>query len=152
MRDAETAELVQILRRPRLQVVHFFVKQRRVVVLAGCVFMIASGSLNPSSLKREARVQQDEVDPDGYVLAQALRENPQTASVQLIAVTAGNREEDKQRSRDAGFQLHLVKPVRPESLLDELDKVASKFPIHPLPAGVTRTSSEEERARLGGGG
>jgi len=68
-------------------------------------------------------------DGDGYVLAQALRENPQTASAQLIALTARNREEDKQRSRDAGFQLHLVKPVRPESLLGELDKVASKFPI-----------------------
>src|SRR4051812_32065636 len=68
-------------------------------------------------------------DGDGYVLAQALRENPQTARAQLIAVTARNREEDKQRSRDAGFQLHLVKPVRPESLLDELDKVATKFPI-----------------------
>jgi len=67
-------------------------------------------------------------DGDGYVLAQALRENPQTASAQLIAVTARNREEDKQRSRDAGFHLHLVKPVRPESLLHELDKAARKFP------------------------
>ena len=63
-------------------------------------------------------------DGDGYILAQALRENPQTASAQLIAVTARNREEDKQRSRDAGFQLHLVKPVRPENLLRELDKAA----------------------------
>ena len=63
-------------------------------------------------------------DGDGYILAQALRANPQTASAQLIAVTARNREEDKQRSRDAGFQLHLVKPVRPESLLRELDKAA----------------------------
>src|SRR3954463_7656845 len=66
-------------------------------------------------------------DGDGYTLAQALRENPQTASAQLIAVTARNREEDKQRSREAGFQLHLVKPVRPESLLRELDKAARKF-------------------------
>jgi CheY-like chemotaxis protein len=63
-------------------------------------------------------------DGDGYILAQALRANPQTAGAQLIAVTARNREEDKQRSRDAGFQLHLVKPVRPESLLRELDKAA----------------------------
>jgi len=61
-------------------------------------------------------------DGDGYVLAQALRENPQTAGARLIAVTARNREEDKQRSRDAGFQLHLVKPVRPETLLKELDQ------------------------------
>jgi CheY-like chemotaxis protein len=65
-------------------------------------------------------------DGDGYGLAQALRGNPQTAGARLIAVTARNREEDKQRSRDAGFQLHLVKPVRPESLLRELGKPARK--------------------------
>jgi len=65
-------------------------------------------------------------DGDGYMFAQALRENPQTAGARLIAVTARNREEDKQRSRDAGFQSHLVKPVRPESLLRELGKPARK--------------------------
>ncbi len=67
-------------------------------------------------------------DGDGYILAQALRENPRTANARLIAVTARNREEDKQRSREAGFQLHLVKPVRPENLLLELDRAARKFP------------------------
>lgn len=61
-------------------------------------------------------------DSDGYALAQALREDPQTAGARLIAVTARNGEEDKQRSRDAGFQLHLVKPVQPETLLQELDR------------------------------
>ena len=63
-------------------------------------------------------------DSDGYALAQALREDPQTARARLIAVTARNGEEDKQRSRDAGFQLHLVKPVQPETLLQELDRSA----------------------------
>jgi CheY-like chemotaxis protein len=65
-------------------------------------------------------------DNDGYVLAQALRENPRTAGARLIAVTARNGEEDKQRSREAGFQLHLVKPVRPEILLHELGNVPGK--------------------------
>src|SRR5438105_13592241 len=65
-------------------------------------------------------------DGDGYILAHALRENPKTAGARLIAVTVRNREEDKQRSRDAGFQLHLVKPVGPESLLRELGKPARK--------------------------
>jgi CheY-like chemotaxis protein len=63
-------------------------------------------------------------DADGYQLAGALRRNPATARVRLIAVTAYGSEQDKQRSREAGFQLHLVKPVRPEKLLEELDKPA----------------------------
>ena len=61
-------------------------------------------------------------DTDGYELATALRRNPATARLRLIAVTAYGSEQDKQRSREAGFQLHLVKPVRPEKLLEELDK------------------------------
>lgn len=60
-------------------------------------------------------------DSDGYELAAALRSNPVTARARLIAVTAYGSEQDRQRSREAGFQLHLVKPVQPESLLQQLD-------------------------------
>ena len=61
-------------------------------------------------------------DTDGYQLAAALRTDPATAQARLIAVTAYGSEHDKRRSREAGFQLHLVKPVKPENLLEELDK------------------------------
>jgi CheY-like chemotaxis protein len=60
-------------------------------------------------------------DADGYAFADALRRIPEAAHARLIAVTARNSEQDKRRSRDAGFHLHMVKPVRPESLLQELD-------------------------------
>jgi CheY-like chemotaxis protein len=63
-------------------------------------------------------------DSDGYALAAALRSNPVTASARLIAVTGYGGEQDRQRSREAGFQLHLVKPVKPESLLQQLDQPA----------------------------
>jgi CheY-like chemotaxis protein len=65
-------------------------------------------------------------DTDGYELAAALRRNPATAEARLIAVTAYGSENDQKRSREAGFQLHLVKPVKPENLLEELDKPAKK--------------------------
>ena len=65
-------------------------------------------------------------DTDGYELAAALRSNPATAKARLIAVTAYGGEQDKRRSREAGFQLHLVKPVKPENLLHELDQPAKK--------------------------
>jgi CheY-like chemotaxis protein len=65
-------------------------------------------------------------DSDGYALAAALRSNPATASARLIAVTAYGGEEDKQKARAAGFQLHLVKPVEPEKLLQQLERRAKK--------------------------
>jgi CheY-like chemotaxis protein len=60
-------------------------------------------------------------DSDGFALAEALHENPLTASARLIAVTAYGREPDRERSKRAGFALHLVKPVDPAALLQLLD-------------------------------
>lgn len=60
-------------------------------------------------------------DSDGFALAEALHENPLTASARLIAVTAYGQEKDRERSRRAGFALHLVKPVSPGALLNLLD-------------------------------
>src|SRR5262245_21902133 len=53
---------------------------------------------------------------DGYGVARRLRADPATAKARLIAVTAYGRDEDRRRSRDAGFEQHLVKPVSPEAL------------------------------------
>ena len=61
-------------------------------------------------------------DCDGYEFATALRSKPGTARARLIAVTAYGSEQDKERSRAAGFHLHLVKPVKPEDLLHELNR------------------------------
>jgi CheY-like chemotaxis protein len=41
--------------------------------------------------------------------------------VRLVALTGHGREEDRQRTRDAGFDHHLVKPVD----LDELEKLVA---------------------------
>lgn len=59
-------------------------------------------------------------DTNGFVVAAALREDPQTRSMRLIAVTAYGQEEDRRRAREAGFDLHLVKPVDPEVLLRKI--------------------------------
>jgi CheY-like chemotaxis protein len=38
------------------------------------------------------------------------------ASLRLVAVTGWGRDADRERSREAGFDLHLVKPVDPAEL------------------------------------
>jgi signal transduction histidine kinase/ActR/RegA family two-component response regulator len=53
---------------------------------------------------------------DGFEVAVQLRRDPETAGAQLIAVTGYGREEDRQRSKAAGFDLHLTKPVDPNQL------------------------------------
>jgi two-component system CheB/CheR fusion protein len=53
---------------------------------------------------------------DGYGVARELRRNPATAGLLLVAVTGYGREEDRLRSREAGFDHHLTKPVDPAEL------------------------------------
>ncbi len=53
---------------------------------------------------------------DGFEVAAELRRDPTTASARLIAVTGYGREEDRRRSKAAGFDLHLTKPVDPARL------------------------------------
>src|SRR5262249_34301312 len=57
---------------------------------------------------------------DGYQVARALRHDPATAGIRLIAITGYGRDEDRCQALAAGFHEHLVKPVDPERLLDRL--------------------------------
>ncbi|MES2831810.1 MAG: response regulator [Pseudomonadota bacterium] len=54
---------------------------------------------------------------DGYEVARRLRANPDTSEIRLIALTGYGLAEDQRRAIDAGFDLHLVKPVNFELLM-----------------------------------
>ncbi|SAK86982.1 histidine kinase [Caballeronia calidae] len=47
----------------------------------------------------------------GYELARALRAMPHLEGIRLVAITGYGQAEDYQRTREAGFDDHLVKPV-----------------------------------------
>jgi CheY-like chemotaxis protein len=51
---------------------------------------------------------------DGYEVARRLRGRPEFQRTLIVAVTGWGQEEDRRRSREAGFDLHLVKPVEIE--------------------------------------
>jgi signal transduction histidine kinase/CheY-like chemotaxis protein len=57
---------------------------------------------------------------DGYEVARRLRELLATAGVVLVALTGYGQEGDRRRSREAGFDHHLVKPVDPAALQELL--------------------------------
>jgi len=48
---------------------------------------------------------------NGYDACRAIREQPWGMDVLLIAVTGWGQEDDHRRSREAGFDHHMVKPV-----------------------------------------
>jgi PAS domain S-box-containing protein len=53
---------------------------------------------------------------DGFEAARRIRETPQGKHALLVALTGWGQESDRQRTRDAGFDKHLVKPVDPTAL------------------------------------
>lgn len=66
-------------------------------------------------------------DLDGCEVGRCLREQPGCDSMALVAISGFGAEEDRCRSRDAGFDLHLLKPVRPDvlhALLSRLEQHA----------------------------
>jgi PAS domain S-box-containing protein len=61
---------------------------------------------------------------DGFELLENVRRlEPEIASLPCIAFTASARNEDRIRSRQAGFQAHLVKPVLTEELVMTIVKL-----------------------------
>jgi CheY-like chemotaxis protein len=54
---------------------------------------------------------------DGFAVGRALRQDPATARSRLIVLSGYGQEEDRRKSREAGFDLHLTKPVDPLDLL-----------------------------------
>lgn len=53
---------------------------------------------------------------DGYETARALRALPALAEARLVALTGWGAQEDRARTRAAGFDAHLLKPAMPEAL------------------------------------
>ena len=60
---------------------------------------------------------------NGYEVARHLRQIPELNDVVLAALTGWGQPEDRQRSRAAGFDQHLVKPVTPDALQGVLASV-----------------------------
>ena len=79
---------------------------------------------------------------NGYEVCQRLRERPWADGLVIIALTGWGQDEDRQRSLDAGFDTHLVKPVDHSLLMRLLASLPSPgvaarppaAPAHPPPS------------------
>lgn len=68
----------------------------------------------------------------GYEVARELRKRPGGSSMLLIATTGWGQPSDKEQSRDAGFDHHLVKPIDPQTLLKLLGQAGRRGAAPPL--------------------
>jgi PAS domain S-box-containing protein len=66
---------------------------------------------------------------DGYQVARICREDPALSTIILVAMTGYGKAEDRRRSRLAGFNAHLVKPVG----LDDLALLLEHTPMNESP-------------------
>jgi PAS domain S-box-containing protein len=60
---------------------------------------------------------------DGHEIARRLRQRPPSKDVWLIAMTGYGQDSDRQQSKEAGFDYHLVKPVNTQ----ELEQLVAKL-------------------------
>ncbi len=60
---------------------------------------------------------------NGYEAAREIRRQPWGEKMILIALTGWGQDEDRQRSKDAGFDSHMVKPVDHAALMKRLDEL-----------------------------
>lgn len=99
---------------------------RILIELAGHEVMLAENGARGLELLKSARPDIALVDiglpgMDGYEIARRFRAEPDADKVLLVALTGYGSSSDRDRSRQAGFDLHLIKPVDPQALQELLD-------------------------------
>jgi PAS domain S-box-containing protein len=76
-------------------------------------------------------------DTDGLSLAAKIRKRPELADARIILLTSGDRPGDPARARELRLDAHLLKPVQPDELLEEIGRVMSRARDEAPPARET---------------
>jgi CheY-like chemotaxis protein len=66
---------------------------------------------------------------DGYETARRLRKLPGGRRMMIVAVTGWGQDEDRRRSREAGFDHHLVKPAHPDAVEQLFAEPHARAPV-----------------------
>ncbi|MGZ8934775.1 MAG: response regulator, partial [Methylobacter sp.] len=66
---------------------------------------------------------------NGYEAARAIRQEPWGKNIFLIAATGWGQEDDKRKSKEAGFDLHMVKPIDPQALMKLLASLPPEYTL-----------------------
>ena len=113
--------------------------------IGGMLFERTALSKKPAELARQelaALRDEDQLTPDlvfldlgmpgidGFETARRLRALPGGRDIVIAALTGWGLAADRQRTREAGFDLHIVKPVDDAALVHAFDQVKSAAAAH----------------------
>jgi CheY-like chemotaxis protein len=84
---------------------------------------------------------------DGFKLCEVVRRDSQTSSVPILVLTADARKSEVERARKAGADSVLIKPITPEALLLEVQRLIGEPPPKPDGKRDTAPASLAERRR-----
>lgn len=81
-------------------------------------------------------------EADGYELARQLRQTPGFERTPMIALTGYAMDVDRQKAYESGFDLHLPKPIDPETLVRTVYELHQRESIGPLFHSVISIGSD----------
>ena len=102
---------------------------RTILSDAGCVVITASNgieALAKAKSEQPSVVFLDIVMPemDGYETCRLLQEDPLTKDIPVVFVTSKGQKADKVWGQMQGAKGHVVKPIQPDQIIDQLRAVA----------------------------
>jgi DNA-binding response OmpR family regulator len=80
-------------------------------------------------------------DITGYDVVRRMREMPQTASVPVLVLTARGQMIDRQTALQAGANAYMAKPVAPQALLEQVEKLLAPQKVPDVSRDVGRVIS-----------
>jgi PAS domain S-box-containing protein len=110
-------------------------RQLLALVLGECEAVVETAASVSEALEAIRRLSPDLLisdigmpDEDGYELVRRLRadEDPRLKELPAVALTAYASENDRARALEAGFQIHLAKPVDPATLISAVEQLVKK--------------------------
>ena len=81
------------------------------------------GELNPAVITLDVMMPR----LDGWTTATRLRENPDTAHIKVILLSARAQEADLQRGERIGVDAYLTKPFDPDELVNKVRELADQL-------------------------
>ena len=87
--------------------------------------LAAAGELHPDVMMLDLTMP----GMDGLDVCKILRQRDWARRVTMIAYTGWARDEDIERARQAGFDLHIARPAKIDELLHALDEAARRHSL-----------------------
>jgi CheY-like chemotaxis protein len=86
---------------------------------------------------------------DGFEVAERIRANPAWTEATIMMLTSDDQSRSAVRCREMGIELYLIKPVRPEVLLDSIRKALGRGRAEAAPpAKAVATEDAQRGARI----